>query len=333
MNHDTEMNWLLEQRPDPAAPSRSSTETARAALLAHGAKRRRDRQRSGGLAIALAITIALTIAGLIGRPGHAAPRRAPVNLSIAPKTTIDDSAGGMHRSAPLVRLAADVRRLEARRQPGNATLVVRYTTLSGHHRIDAAAYGGYDLYTDSGRYYWAPNSLQQLRRVVKQGPSHGEPGNEARALRRIAAAAAGSPAQARAAVLGHVAAPLSSRAQKHAPGPPQIIDVRARDDSIVWLNATEGLAAGAGSPSVRAACIKALDTLNGVHESSDRIGPIRALRVGYPDGHQQVVIWLNARTGVPIQERDGHDSTTIYSVERVTAAHLPSHMTIQSHLR
>ncbi len=164
--------------------------------------------------------------------------------------------------------------------------------------------------------------------MVKQGPSHSEPGNETRVLRRIAAAAAGSPAQARAAVLGHVADPLSSRDRERAPGPPQIIDFRARDDSIVWLNATQALAAGAGSPDVRAACIKALDTLNGIRETSDRVGGTRALRVSYPDGHQQVTIWLDARTGVPIQERDGINSTTTYAVERVNSARLSSRIPI-----
>ncbi len=332
MNHDAEITWLLEQRPDPAAPSRASTKAARAALLAHSAQRRRARQRSAGLAISLAITVALAIAVVIGRPGHASPHPAPARLAIAPSTAPHLPATGLNRS-PLVRLAADVRRLGASRQPGNATLVVRYTVLDGHHWINGAAYGGYDLYTDSGHYYWAPNSLHQLRQVVKQGLSHSEPGDEARSLRRIAAAAAGSPAQARAAVLGHVAAPRSSHGQKPAPGPPQIIDFRARNDSIVWLNATEALAAGAGSPSVRAACIKALDTLNGVRERKDRVGSIRALRISYPDGPQQVAIWLNARTGVPIQERDGHDSITTYTVERVSAAHLPSHVAIHAHLR
>lgn len=333
MNHDAEIDWLLEQRPDPAAPSRPSTEQARAALLAHGTKRRQARRRSARAAIGVTAAAAVALAVGISQLGHVAAHRSHARFAIAPRRATHAPAASGHPSTPLVRLAADVRRLPARRQRGNATLVVRYTVLNGHHSTNGATYGGYDLYTDSDHYYWAPNSLEQLQQVVKQGPSHSEAGNEARALRRIAAAAAKSPAQARAAVLGHVAAPLSSKDQKGVPGPPQIIDLRARDDSIVWLNATRALAAGAGSQDVRAACIKALDTLQGVRETSDRVDGVRALRVSYPDGRQHVTIWLDAQTGVPIQERDGSDSTTTYTVDRVDIAHLPPRIQIHRHLR
>ena len=284
---------------------------------------RAQRRVLSGVAVAVTVAAALVIS-LSGR-SHA-------RLALAPSTAPRGPAVSPDRSTPLVRLAAEVRRLPAHRQSGNATLVVRYTVLNGHPSINGAAYGGYDLYTDSGHYYWAPNSPEQLQQVVKDGPSHSEGGNEARVLRRIAAAAAGSPAQARAAVLGHVDAPVA-KDHKGEPGPPPIIDVPARDDSIVWLNATQALAAGAGSSDVRAACIKALDTLHAVRQTSVRVDGVRALRVSYPDGPQHVTIWLDARTGVPIRERDGNDSTTSYTVDRVNSAHLPSHIPIHAHLR
>jgi len=330
MNQDPEIDWLLEHRPDPAAPSPIATELARAALLAHGAKQK-NRRRAGRLATGMLVAACVAGAVLIIRPDHPASEHGGPRLAIAPRSASPSAPVPSHRGTPLVRLAADVRRLRFHRQTGNATLVVRYTVLAGHHSIHGEVYGGYDLYTDSGHYYWAPDSLAQLQRVVRDGLR--EPGDEARALRRIAAAAGKSPAQARRAVLGDPDLPAAAPNAKNAPGPPQIIDVRARDDSVVWLNATQALAAGAGRPNVRAACIKALDTLHGVREQADRIGKARALRVSYPDGSEHVAIWLDARTGVPIQERDGDNSTTSYAVERVNAHHLPARVSIHAHLR
>src|ERR1700689_2032436 len=54
-------------------------------------------------------------------------------------------------SSPLV-LLADTITAHADKQPGDATLVFRSTTFT-----DGTAPGsGYDLYTDSGPYYWSP---------------------------------------------------------------------------------------------------------------------------------------------------------------------------------
>ncbi len=212
MNHDTDLDWLLERWPDPAPPSRTSTEHARAALLAHGAKRRRDRRRSVTAAVGVTAVAGIGLAVGLSQLGHP-PAHRHARLGIAPRTVTPVAGAAPDGSTPLVRLAADVRRLAPGQRRGNATLVARYTVLNGHHSINGVVYGGYDLYTDSGRYYWAPDSLRQLRQLVTQRPSHSEPGDEARTLRRIAAAAGRSPAQARSAVLGHVTAPLSTRHQ------------------------------------------------------------------------------------------------------------------------
>ncbi len=119
--------------------------------------------------------------------------------------------------------------------PGDATLVVRDTAIDGSHVIDGAVYGGYDLYTDSGQYYDAPDSLAEL-----QQPD---------CLRR------------------------------------PVID------------------------------------------------GVDALKVDFPDNGQPEIIWLNAGSGVPIQEQDGSDSATTFEVKRVTAAGLPSLISLDARLR
>ena len=54
----------------------------------------------------------------------------------------------------------------------------------------------------------------------------------------------------------------------------------------------------------------------------------------FPDGHNYLErIWLDAATGVPIQEKDGDNSATAYTVERVTAAHLPAGISPTARLR
>ena len=58
-----------------------------------------------------------------------------------------------------------------------------------------------------------------------------------------------------------------------------------------------------------------------------------ALEVSFPDGNYLERIWLDATTGVPIQEKDGSNSATAYVVERVTAAHLPAQISPAARLR
>jgi hypothetical protein len=77
---------------------------------------------------------------------------------------------------------------------------------------------------------------------------------------------------------------------------------------------------------VRAGAIKALSTITGVTQTPAKVDGVRALKVEFPDHGDPEIIWLNAATGVPIQERDGSDSATSFAVERVSLAHLPSRL-------
>src|ERR1700733_10348189 len=88
-------------------------------------------------------------------------------------------------------------------------------------------------------------------------------------------------------------------------------------------NATRARLPG-GRPDVRAASIKALSTLRHVTGKRVRLDGVGALRVDFPDGGTLEIIWLDACTGVPIQEKDGSASATAFEVTRVDAARLPT---------
>jgi hypothetical protein len=353
MNHDYDIDWLIERRPELSAPSRVTTDRARASLLAHGARHRRRRRRALAVAGALAAAGA-AVALLNGHAGPVAGGRSHVTLAIAPAATgtrtRTRTGTAVTAKTPLVRLAADVRVQPSAPQPGDATLVVRDTVLDGAHEVDGAVYGGYDLYTDSGRYYYAPDSLAQLQQQVDSHQTVIDSGNEAKALDTIAAAAGGTPEQARIATLStfpHGLDPMPTPAQVKASirrlerltkrrfpyVAPTLASWRLSQDSDLWIAATQALAVGAGRSDVRAGAMKALSTLTSVIETPTQANGTAALKVDFPDGGTPEIIWLNATTGVPIQEQDGSNSATTFEVERVSAARLPSQISPDARLR
>lgn len=358
MSHDYDLDWLTEHRPEPDGPSPAGTERARAALIAHGARRRQARRRTGTLAAAGVLAAVAVVAVTAGSTGHVRSGRSSMTIAVAPTTTTrrpTTATSVASRSAtagaqtPLVQLAADVRTLPSPPQTGDATLVVRDTAINGSHVVDGAVYGGYDLYTDSGQYYYAPDSLAQLQQEVDTRQTVPDSGDEARALDTIGAAAGDTPQQARIAVLGtfpHGLAPMPTPAQVRASDRqmerltgrtfPYIAPTPARyrlsQDSDLWIAATEALEVGAGRADVRAGAMKALSTLQGVTQTPTELDGTSALKVAFPDGGFPEVIWLNAQTGVPIQERDGSASATGYAVERVSAASLPAQVSPQARL-
>jgi hypothetical protein len=353
MTHDCDIDSLLERRPVVDEPSADSTERARAALIAHGVRLRRARQRARMITAAgvLAAAGAAVAVATNSTTNHGHAERVHTRLAIVPTTAIHPAPAPHVDQTPLVQLASDVRALPGPRQRGDATLVVRDTFIDGRHVIDGAVYGGYDLYTDSGKYYYAPDSLAQLQLTFNAHQVTTGGGDEARVLRVLAASAASTPAQARAAALRTWPKPPSRatvlRQTSHLPpalrrkvrhleiGPKHesARDIRIHNDSDLYIIATQALEVGAGRPDVRAGAMNALDTLFHVSETPDRVHGIRALRVRFPDDGAPETIWLDARTGVPIQEKDGSTSATSYVVERVTAARLPTHVSTAAQLR
>lgn len=354
---ESDITWLAEHRPDADPSSPQRTEQARAELIAHGIRRRSARRRArAAITVGVAVAAGAVVIAAESRTGSGAGHPPQLSVAVAPPAITVRSGPAGHApvpSTPLVQLAADVRVMKAPALPGDATLVVRDTFINGHHEIDGAVYGGYDLYTDAGVYYYAPDSLAQLQQSVDSHQASIDGGNETKVLDGIAAAADDTPAQARQALLdtqprdgrppsiaqvrryySHLPQPERARIlRRMLRGAKQPGALRINQDSTVYDTATQALEVGAGRPDVRAGAMEALDTLTGVKETHTRIHGIRALRVWFPNDNAPETIWLDARSGVPIQEDDPGNSKTAFIVERVYAHHLPTQVTSADQLR
>jgi hypothetical protein len=301
------------------------------------ARHRRPRRQmlaigaAAGFGIAAAAVAVTLIATSTPQPPAASPR--PV-------------AGGPTTpavSSPLV-LLADTITASANKQSGNATLVFRSTTFT-----DGQAPGsGFDLYTDSGPYYWSPTESGLPAQVAahhNQGDGlftreiaaaeYAVHGNLAIARERMAdapdpalagksAAAQMSPRllKVKAELLGVKAAPGQSLAAAYD---------KAYTDNWVWGDATDALEASAGNPQVRAGVLRLLSTVSGVVVTHGTLDGQPTLVVGdvTPDsngnGRSEGAMTLNAVTGVPLEYTDGPvgktpESTTTYKASRVTVA-------------
>ena len=142
------------------------------------------------------MTAAVALAGVIAiahRPGHSAATAS----TAAPRVAIVPQHHPVSGHPVLLRLADDVTQAPA--PPGNATLVVRHHTFP-----DQTDFWGYDLYEDSGAYYYG-GTLDQLRQSLA------DPGNGDKELGGILTAAAHSanatPAQAASAIYQAAPAP------------------------------------------------------------------------------------------------------------------------------
>jgi hypothetical protein len=293
---------------------------------------------TAGLGIAAAAVAVTLIATSTSRPPAASPRP----LAGGPAASHSAAPATPAVSSPLV-LLADTISASAHKQPGDATLVFRTTTLT-----DGQAGGGFDLYTDSGPYYWAPAESGLPAQIAAHhnlgdglftreiaAAEYAVNGDLATARERMADApapanAGKSPAaqmspkllKVKAELLGVRAAPGQSLAAAYD---------KAYIDSWVWGDATDALEAGAGNPQVRAGVLRLLSTVSGVvvtHGTLDGqptlvVGDVTPSLNGH--GRSEAVVTLNASTGVPLKYTDGTvgktpDTTTTYQVSRVTVA-------------
>jgi hypothetical protein len=324
MNH-----MLTESGQDGAAPARHRRPRRR--MLAIGG--------TAGLGIAAAAVAVTLIATSTARPPAAPPRPVAGGGTPAHVTTPTTPAV----SSPLVLLADNIT-ASAHKQPGDATLVFRTTTLT-----DPPGGGsGFDLYTDSGPYYWALTKSGLAGQVTAHhdladglftreiaAARYAVNGDLATAREMMASApdpatAGKSPSSQMSPTLLKVKAEIEG--VKAAPGQSLAAAYdKAWTDNWVWGDATDALVAGAGNPQVRAGVLRLISTVAGVVVTHGTLDGQPTLVVGDVtpglDGQSlsEGAMTLNASTGIPLEYTDGAvgktpDSTTIYQVSRVTVA-------------
>jgi hypothetical protein len=309
------------------------------------ARHRRPRRRmlaiggTAGLGIAAAAVAVTLIATSTARPPAAPPRPVAGGPTASHSATPTTPAV----SSPLV-LLADTITASAHKQPGDATLVFRSTTFT-----DGQAPGsGFDLYTDSGPYYWAPTESGLPAQIAAHhnlgdglftreiaAAKYAVNGDLATARERMAYApapanAGKSPSARMSPMLLKVKAELEG--VKAAPGQSLAAAYdKAWIDNWVWSDATDALEAGAGNPQVRAGVLRLISTVSGVVVTHGTLDGQPTLVVGdvtpslNGQGRSEGAMTLNASTGVPLKYTDGTvgktpDSTTTYKVSRVTVA-------------
>jgi hypothetical protein len=309
------------------------------------ARHRRPRRRvlaiggTAGLGIAAAAVAVTLIATPAAQPPAAPPRPVAGGTTASHSATPTTPAA----SSPLV-LLADTITATAKKQPGDATLVFRSTTFT-----DGQAPGsGFDLYTDSGPYYWAPTESGLPAQIAAHhnlggglftreiaAAEYAVHGDLATARERMAyapnpAGAGKSPAAGMSPILLKVNAQMLG--VKAAPGQSLAAAYdKAYIDSWVWSDATDALEAGAGNPQVRAGVLRLLSTVSGVVVTHGTLDGQPTLVVGdvIPDfngnGTTEAAMTLNASTGIPLKYTDGAIgerpvTTTTYKVSRVTIA-------------
>lgn len=201
-----------------------------------------------GIAAAAACAVAavsLSTGGATGPVSHLSVGTAPPQTAgAAPSTSIPASTHGAAAptsQAILTRLASAVRAAPA--PAGDATLVIRSQVLDG-----GAPILGADLYTDNGKYYYAPSEAGLPAQVT----ANHDQGNGIFA-REVAAAE-------QAASAGNLTD--ATHAMEFAPDPTAPAPTSpAIADNWLWENSLDALTAGAGNPTVRAGVIRLVSTL------------------------------------------------------------------------
>jgi hypothetical protein len=267
-------------------------------------RRRRTMVVRGGVAVGVAAAAAVAV--LVAGSAVEAPKLP--------------GAASHHIASPLVRLADYV---SASATPsGNATLVARTT----------AGVTVYDLYTDSGQYFFSPTESGLPGQISSDN-------DQADGLfaREIAAAKLGATGNVQAAA--HALADAPDPSHVISPSPANSAAIAAKKaavggqqagnlfDSWVWEDSLDAIIAGSGDPQVRAGVLRILATLPDVSVTSSTSAgqPTDVLTSGTaeegPGYSEQLTI--NATTGIPVSFVGGVPgqaplATVSYQVSRVT---------------
>jgi hypothetical protein len=268
----------------------------------------------GAASVAAAATLAATGLSLAtGTAKTPSPTSHPAQI---PSTTVQHprNPGG---ETVLARLASVV--LASPAPSGNATLVIRSAVANGGETILGA-----DLYTDSGKYYFAPTEAG-LPAQVAAGNDLGY-GIFAREIAAATDAATGN---------------LTSAAEEMETAPDPSITAPSPGsmlaDNWLWENSLDALVAGSGHPTVRAGVMRLISlipevkvtdtTANGepaVQIAATFPNPSKCATCGQPaGGGVQEQLTIDATTGIPVSFSGGAAGQPpagqlTYQVSRVT---------------
>lgn len=283
--------------PDTAAIERAARRAQRRARLTQSG--------IGVGAVAVVAVGAVVAAGAVGVTSLS-PRN-PAGIAHADGSAAASSATSAAGTGSLVALAADVAEQPAP-TVGDATLVDRA-------EAGNPAYGGWDLYTDDGHYYYAYHRAD-LPKQVRDNDDEGDGGF----AREVAAALYAVDGDLATARLRMAEAPMAP-GKAIAPTPDTF-------DNRVWDFGMDALIAGSSNPKVRAGVLRLYSTLPEVTVTRTTVEGQPALTLtasapALPAGYTETLN-LNADTGVPLTLQGGNpakpDVNVSYTSTRVTVA-------------
>lgn len=353
MSND-DLNWLASQRPSRLATDREAHDRALMALLRHassrpGRERSHGRIRVGGLlrtpvfGVSAAIGTAAIAAAVMLSSGSTGSGRLDRTSASPLQAAVTHHHG--HSPSALVRLADDVS--TAATAPGDATLMARTTTLSTQGSQAPQSVTVYDLYADSGKYYFSRDE-RGLAGQVSGGITQGGQ----LFAREIAAAKEAAAGDVQQGTLDMAAAPNPSATAKMTQpvnwqATKAKLEAMAKSgdkqaeaqlqagpgaqgtplDNWAWEDSQDAICAGTADPQVLAGVLKIIATLPGVTTTQATVDGQPALvlssgpqetGVGYTEQ-----LTVNAETGQPIRFTGGTTgatpgATVTYKVARVT---------------
>ncbi len=193
----------------------------------------------GVASVAAAAALAVTGFSLSTGGAKAPSRAAHAAVRPAPKVQLGEHAGG---GTILARLASAV--LASPAPAGDATLVVRSEVGTDGGTVILGA----DLYTDSGKYYFAPTEAG-LPAQIAAGNDRGD-GIFAREVAAATDAATGD--------LSSAAVEMETAPDPSVTAPPAGSPLA---DNWLWEDSLDALIAGSGNPTVRAGVMRLISLL------------------------------------------------------------------------
>lgn len=293
-----------------------------------------------GIGVAAAAVAVALVATSTPKPAPTAslPTAAPAKA----KPSTGSQSASLVVNSQLITVA-DIIKSTSGPLSGNASLVIRTQANSGVPAVN------FEVYTDSGAYYWATTRGGLLDAIASHQDRSG--GLSVHEVSAALYAANGDLAAARVRMINATPNPFGlgdTPAQKKALAKKIFAqDARLRHDGIkvsgpdkgkalqhdydnyVWNNSMDALTEGGGNPQVRIGVLRLLSTLPEVTVKSSTTGGQRTLTLtagtALFGGLTDQVVTINAKTGIPLSSASGipgrqPSSTSTFQVSRLTLA-------------